>query len=174
MHKINTLIVGGTAALLLATAPMLASANEGNTSVKASASVHGNTNPGLHLGSLLHFGTKTGKSEDRKDEEKKGEHNKPAHATSTAEVRRNGVGVVTSITGSTFTLTPLGKTNATTTVSTGTSTVYTLNGTAATSSALAVGTHVIVTGTKNAGATISASIVGIFTDGWSFVAHLFH
>lgn len=83
-----------------------------------------------------------------------------------------GLGVVTSVNGSTFTIDPIGK-NATTTVSTNASTTYRVNGTATTSGALAVGSKVLLMGTTTSDSSISASLVSIFSKGFGFVKHMF-
>ncbi|MEI6864043.1 MAG: DUF5666 domain-containing protein [Candidatus Adlerbacteria bacterium] len=83
-----------------------------------------------------------------------------------------GAGVVTSVNGSTFTIKPFG-TQATTTVSAGSATVYRVNGDLASSSALTVGSKVVLAGNTNSDTSISATIVGIFTKGWSHFKHFF-
>lgn len=86
-------------------------------------------------------------------------------------------GVVTSVSGSTFVLDPIGKKKATTTVSTTGSTVFKVNGQATTSSALQVGSKVFLVGTttatSTAGDTFTASIVTIITRGFGHVKHWF-
>ncbi|HVM59004.1 MAG TPA: hypothetical protein VMT80_01605 [Candidatus Paceibacterota bacterium] len=78
------------------------------------------------------------------------------------------LGIVTSITGSTFTIDPVGA-KSTTTVSTNSSTVFRAHGAATTSSALAVGAKVLLfgttTATSTAGDSFSASFVKIFEHG---------
>ncbi|MDB5238528.1 MAG: hypothetical protein JWM46_798 [Candidatus Kaiserbacteria bacterium] len=84
-----------------------------------------------------------------------------------------GAGVVTSVNGSSFTVTPIGR-NATTTVTTNGSTSYLVNGTASTSAALTVGSRVLIVGTTTSDTSISASLVSIFSKGFGFVKHMFH
>src|SRR3989344_5333535 len=82
-----------------------------------------------------------------------------------------GAGVVTSVSGSTFTINPIGA-QTTTTVTTNASTTYLLNGQATTSNALSVGSKVFVSGTTTSDTSITASIVSIWNDGISFLRHL--
>lgn len=82
-----------------------------------------------------------------------------------------GAGVVTSVSGSTFTIDPIGK-QTTTTVTTNASTTYVQNGAATTSSALGVGSKVFIAGTTTSDTTIAASIVSIWNSGISFLRHL--
>lgn len=84
-----------------------------------------------------------------------------------------GAGIVTSVTGSTFTIKPFG-TKATTTVGTNASTTYRVNGDLASSSALQVGSKVVIAGNTNSDTSISASIVGIFSSGLKHFKHWFH
>ncbi len=84
-----------------------------------------------------------------------------------------GAGVVTSISGNTFTINPVGN-GATTTVTTNASTTYKVNGQATTSSALAVGSNVIVAGTSTSDTSITASLVSIWNIGLGFLRHWFH
>lgn len=81
-----------------------------------------------------------------------------------------GAGVVTSVSGNTFTIKPFG-TKATTTVATSASTVYRVNGELASSSDLTVGDKVVVAGSVNSDTSIVASIVGIFSKGFGFFKH---
>lgn len=83
-----------------------------------------------------------------------------------------GAGVVTSISGNTFTIDPIG-TGATTTVTTNASTTYKLNGQATTSSALNVGSNVIVTGTSTSDTSITATLVSIWNTSIGFLRSLF-
>ena len=83
-----------------------------------------------------------------------------------------GAGVVTSISGNTFTINPIGN-GATTTVTTNASTTYKVNGQATTSSALAVGSNVIIGGTSTSDTSITASLVSIWNIGLGFLRHLF-
>ena len=82
-----------------------------------------------------------------------------------------GAGVVTSVTGSTFTIDPIGA-QSTTTVTTNASTTYLLNGQATTSNALNVGSKVFVSGTTTSATSITAAIVSIWNSGISFLRHL--
>jgi hypothetical protein len=177
MKKINYILASSTAAVLLASAPLLASAHEGSVSAKASAnaSVHGDSNPGLHLGSLFHFGSDTGKGErdNDNDNDMDDAHEHMGSTTPPANGMHATVGVVTAITGSTFTITPVGH-KATTTVSTNSATAFRANGQATTSGALEVGAHVALIGTSTSSSTISASVVSIFNQGLGFFKHFFH
>ncbi|MFA7309781.1 MAG: DUF5666 domain-containing protein, partial [Candidatus Paceibacterota bacterium] len=84
-----------------------------------------------------------------------------------------GAGIVSSINGSSFTLSPSVGSSSTTTVSTNASTTYRVNGSATTSNALVVGSRVLVQGTSTSDTSITASLVSIFTNGFGFLKHLF-
>lgn len=83
-----------------------------------------------------------------------------------------GSGIVSSINGSIFTVTPVGS-SSTTTVATNASTVYRVNGVATTSGALSVGSRVLLVGTTTGDASVSATLVSIFTHGFGFLKHMF-
>lgn len=83
-----------------------------------------------------------------------------------------GAGVVTSISGNTFTINPIGN-GTLTSVTTNASTTFKVNGQATTSDALAVGSNVIVTGTSTSDTSISASIVHILNLSLDFLRHFF-
>lgn len=84
-----------------------------------------------------------------------------------------GAGVVTSVTGSTFTMTPYA-TEGTTTVTTNASTIYKVNGVATTSSALQVDSRAIIYGTVTSPTSITATMVSILSNGFGFFKHFFH
>lgn len=183
MKKINTILASSTAALLLASAPMLASAHD--ASVSANASVRGDSNPGLHLGSWFHVGTPTGKSdlhEERdhdhghdtdREHDDDNDHKPMASSTRPSKDMHATVGIVTSINGSTFTIDPVGE-KSTTTVSTNNATTFRVNGQATSSGALKLGSQVAIIGTSTASTSINASMVSIFSKGFGFFKHFFH
>lgn len=180
MKKINYLLASSTAAVLLASAPLLASAHEGSATadVSANANVHEDSNSGLHLGSLFHFGSATGAGDHDSDNDgdmdsEKNEHEHTASTTKFADRMHATVGVVTAINGSSFTISPIGH-KATTTVSTDSSTSFRADGQATTSGALQVGSHVALIGTTTSSTSISASVVSIFNKGFGFFKHFFH
>jgi hypothetical protein len=171
MKKINIVLASSSAAVLLAAAPLLASAHNTNVSANAGAQVQTHSDNGLHLGIIASL---FGKNHDGdKDADKNEGHKVTASSTTNATVR---VGTVSAVNGSAVTLTGFfGRKHATSTVSTASSTVYKVNGQATTSSALTAGDHVLITGTTTANGTFTASIVNIFTRGWGFFKHhLFH
>src|SRR3989344_2809292 len=94
-----------------------------------------------------------------------------ARRTFLSAIGAAGAGVVTSISGSTFTIDPIGA-QSTTTVTTNGSTTYLLNGQATTSDALSVGSKVFVSGTTTSATSITAAIVSIWNSGISFLRHL--
>jgi len=84
------------------------------------------------------------------------------------------LGVVTSVSGSTFVVDPIGA-STTGTVTTDASTKFKQNGKATTSSALTVGSNVVIVGTTTADSgsnmLISASFVNIVNKSWGFLKH---
>ena len=98
----------------------------------------------------------------------RGEHGQRAFLNA---IGAAGAGVVTSVSGSTFTINPIGA-QTTTTVTTNASTTYLLNGQATTSNALSVGSNVFVSGTTTSDTSITASIVSIWNSGIGFLRHL--
>src|SRR3989344_3107131 len=84
------------------------------------------------------------------------------------------LGVVTSISGSTFVVDPIGA-STTGTVTTDSSTTFKQNGKATTSGALTVGSNVVIVGTTTADSgsnmLISASFVNIVNKSWGFLKH---
>lgn len=158
MKNIKYLFASGAVALLFAVAPLLASANEG--SVHVNASVKGDTNPGLHLGSWLHFGTDTGKSDMNKNHEAKdGDNDRDDrdgdkhHSTTTPEGKTVVAGTVTSVSGSTITLQT--KNGAVYSVNASGAVVFTSKDTAVTVADVRAGDTIVVRGTAT-GQTIMA------------------
>jgi hypothetical protein len=172
MKKITTVLAGSTAAMLLAAAPLLASAHEAVISANAQAQAEAHSNNGLHLGILASI---FGKGHDNDGDSDNNDDNRPATTTQPHAPRTHAeVGIISSIEGSTFTLIPLGHKHATTTVSTASTTVFHADGEATSSSALKVGSRVAIVGTTTASSTITASMVNIFTHGFGWLKHFFH
>lgn len=146
---------------LLVATPALA-----HSGVSVNASVNGDNNPGLHLGSVIRH-DKEKNHDDNKDDRK------ADRQAFLSAIGAAGAGVVTSVDGSTFTLKSRGVSGMTT-VSTNASTVYKVNGVATTSSALSVGSRAIVYGTTDSSGGITATLVSILNVGFSFFAHIFH
>lgn len=154
-------VSGAIAAALFAATPALAhsdkSGGEGDR-LKVGAFM------GLHLG-------------EWKENFRNLSHEEKKELKETIKEKRShfSAGTVTSVSGSTFVIDPVGKKKATTTVSTTGSTIFKVNGQATTSSALQVGSKVFLVGTttatSTAGDTFTASIVNIITRGFGHVKH---
>lgn len=155
--------------LLIMATPALA-----HSRVSVNSSIKGDNNPGLHLGSTLRISGDRDDDKERKndDKEDRKDDRKADRQAFLSAIGASGAGVVTSVSGSTFTLKSRG-TNSTTTVATNTSTIYKVNGVATTSSALSAGSKVIVFGTTSP-TGITASLVSILNVGRGFLKHLFH
>ncbi len=181
MKKINYFLAGSAAALLLASAPMLASAHGVSASAKASAKADLHAQGGLGFIASIFHGDRDHDG-DRSDGELEIKMKKKFMASSTHPTKgmHAAVGVVTAINGSTFTIDPVGN-RASTTVSTNSTTVFRLNGNATTSSALEVGSRVALIGmpasstgaTSSPQASIEASVVSILNKGFGFFKHFF-
>ncbi len=94
------------------------------------------------------------------------------HRSFLSAIGAAGAGVVTSKSGSSFTLKSRGM-SGTTTVTTNASTTYKVNGVATTSGALSVGSRAIVFGSTDSSGGITATIVSILNAGARFFVHLF-
>ena len=105
------------------------------------------------------------------DDDNDGDRGKHGQRAFLNAIGAAGAGVVTSVTGPTFTIDSIGA-QTTTTVTTNGSTTYLLNGQATTSNALSVGSKVFVSGTTTSATSITASIVSIWNSGISFLRHL--
>lgn len=147
-----------TLSLLMAT-PALAHSNR---SVNASGET--DVKSGLHLGSVMRHD----KDEDRDDNRDKRNADRQAFLAAIGAV---GVGTVTSVDGSIFTLKSRGV-SGTTSVTTNASTTYKVNGVTTTSNALSVGSRAIVFGTTDS-TGITATLISILDVGRGFFKHLF-
>lgn len=167
------ILASSAAAVVLATAPALASAHYDDDSSKSNKS-------GLFAKADLNFGSffhKGDKDKDKHDDKhasstRDGVDKEARNRAFLAAVGMEAGGVVTSINGSTLTIKPFGTKATTTTVTANGSTTYKVNGQAASSTDLTVGSHVLVDGTATSDTSVTASLISIFNAGIGFFKHL--